>query len=486
MGLTSRVVDTALGAVRGVAGDVVEYRGVPFGDPARGELRWAPPRPVAGWSGVRDATAFAPDCPQPAHPRMKSRAPHHSEDCLHLDIWAPLDAGKRLYPVMVWFHGGSFLFGSTSAPVSDATHLARQGAVIVSVGYRVGLFGFLAHPGLTAESPHDSSGNYGLLDQIEALRWIRRHIGAFGGDSANVTGFGVSAGSASLALLLASPLADGLLDRVILESPGAFRPLADLAAAESAGCLLGDDIGALRHLSAEEVVVRSSLLNPAVRSLSAPRVLRPIVDGWVLPDQEIDVHARGGATALPAIIGNNFDEGTTLTAAWPVNTWDELDTLLRRDFPDDHERVLATYRTDTSTPGEVIAAVFADSQFNLGARSLARSLRHLGADVYRYAFTRRRPTEAGGPQHGDEVPYVFGNLVINSGYDDNDRIVSEVMRDSWVRFAQSGSPAAAASAWPRYTDGNETHLELGDEIRVASDWRVRELDVMESLLPGSD
>ena len=212
------IVRTEGGLLSG-AGDAIRvYKGIPFAAPPVGTRRWRPPEPAESWDGIREATRFGADCPQELRPG--SRAGRIDEDCLTLNIWTPARAADEALPVMVWFYGGSFVFGSASDIRFDGEAFARKGVVLVTAAYRVGLFGFLAHPGLTRESPHGASGNYGLLDQIAALGWVQRNIAAFGGDPRRVTAFGVSAGSASIAMLLTAPLAAGLFQRAILESPG--------------------------------------------------------------------------------------------------------------------------------------------------------------------------------------------------------------------------------------------------------------------------
>ena len=236
------LVEVEHGLLRGTDGEVRRYCAVPYAAPPTGDLRWTPPEPPQAWTGERDATRFGPDCPQPASVHATTRASGQSEDCLSLDVWAPADPPAEGCPVMVWLFGGSFLFGSSSSPQTDGAAFARHGIVFVAPNYRVGVLGFLARPELTAESPHGSSGNYGLLDQVAALGWVRRNIAAFGGDPRRVTAAGVSAGSASISLLNTSPVVDDLFDQVILESPGSFRPLASLDEAEHAGAGLGLDL----------------------------------------------------------------------------------------------------------------------------------------------------------------------------------------------------------------------------------------------------
>ena len=234
---------------------------------------------------------------------------------------------------MVWLHGGGFVAGSGADARSDGARLAQQGVVVVTFNYRSGVFGWLAHPALSRESPQRTSGNYGLLDQLAALRWVREHVAGFGGDASRVTVFGVSAGSASIALLLTAPGAEGLFQRAILHSPGTARPLATLADAEALGASLDADIDALRARSATELFALTPRLNPAVRGLTTPRVLRPIRDGWLIREDERPAFLAGRLHKMPLIVGTNRDEGTFLTRAWPVKTAADNRALLELNFP---------------------------------------------------------------------------------------------------------------------------------------------------------
>ncbi len=420
-----------------------------------GPWRWQPPvyapdeKPLRYW---------APDCPQASDP-ARTRASGQDEDCLFLNVWAP--AGAEGLPVLVWFYGGSFLFGSASDPSTDGAALAELGCVVVTAAYRVGLFGYLAHPALTAESAFGSSGNYGLLDNIAALAWVRDHIADYGGDPDRVTAFGVSAGSASLALLQTSPLAEGHFDQLILQSPGAFRPLASLADAEAGGlAAYGPDLAAMRKWSADEVLAQSAALVPKVRGLTSPRLMRPIRDGWVIREDDRIAYRAGRFHPVPTIVGGNLHEGVKLTAAWPIDTEAAYRELIAANFAAHAEEALALY-----PPGHIrtaVADVFGDTQFSYGARGIAAAVSAQQPRTWRYLYSRL-PAD-----HGDEVAGLF----VRS----NPTAVA--MADAWVRFAATGDPnGGALPHWPE--DAADSYLEFGETVTPGSGHRAAQLDFLD-------
>jgi para-nitrobenzyl esterase len=463
---------------------VIAWKGIPYAVPPVGPLRWRPPQPVVPWQGVRSAVSFGPDFPQA--PNAALRAGAMSEDCLYLNVWAPAGAEPGSLPVMVWLHGGGFVAGSGADARSDGERLAREGVVVVSFNYRSGVFGFLAHPGLSRESERSTSGNYGLLDQMAALRWVRDHIAAFGGDPQRVTAFGVSAGSASVALMLVMPEAQGLFDRAVLHSPGTGRPLATLAEAEALGASVDGNLERLRGLSAEEVFRLTSRLNPTVRGLTTPRVLRPICDGVVIPEDERMAFQAGRIHRMPLIVGTNADEGTLLTKTWPVPDVNAHQALLKANFPRALEEALRHYGCDVDSMAlRQTAQAFADTQFNAGTRLLARVMAARGQPVWRYLFTRQRPGRTDGPHHGDEVSYVFGNLAVGRGpepepFDAADEAVSVAMRSAWVNFARHAQPGKMAGLdWPVVTAANDDPFELGERFGPVPDPRAAALDFLD-------
>jgi para-nitrobenzyl esterase len=473
-------VEAASGMLRGHRSeDGAVFLGIPYAAPPVGDLRWKPPQPAARWHGVRDALAFGPDFPQA--PNAKLRAPRQDEDCLVLNVWTPSLGDDAKLPVMVWLHGGGFTGGSGSDLRSDGAVLAAEGAVVVSLNYRSGLFGFLAHPALSRESPHGVSGNYGLLDQLAALAWVRENIAAFGGDPARVTAFGVSAGSASISLLLAAPAARGAFDRAILHSPGAGRPLATLAQAEQAGFALNADLSALRALSGAEVLAKTVLMNPKVRGLTTPRVLRPIRDGWLLPEDERPAFLAGRMHAMPLIVGSNADEGTLLTQAWPIDTRDAWRAQVDNNFGAAADEAAALYPAGSDAEARpAVAALFGDTQFNYGTRLLAQCMAKLEPRTFKYLFLRRRPGEPDGPHHGGEVAHAFGNVERTGPFDEVDLALSRTMRKAWVAFAANGDPnTEGVPQWERYRAAEDNHLGFGDRVEPGAGWRRPQLDFLE-------
>lgn len=460
-------------------GDVTAFLGIPYAAPPVGPLRWRAPHPVRPWNGVRDARAFGPDLPQPADAGFRGAG--QDEDGLFLNVWTPqAQAGARL-PVLVWLPGGGFLGGSGSHTHNDGAALAALGAVVVTVNYRCGLFGFLAHPALSRESEHGVSGNYGLLDQLAALAWVRDNIAAFGGDPARVTLFGMSAGAASISLLLTSPLARGLFHRAILQSPGAGRTLATLDQAEQAGLALGQDIEALRALPWPELLARTSLLTPKVRGLTTPRVLRPICDGWLLPQQERAALRQGRLHAMPMIVGTNADEGTLLTRAWPVDDVAAWREQVDANFGAAAEEAAALYPARNDGEARLrVAEMFADTQFNYGARLLARSMAPLEPRTWQYLFRRRRPGQQDGPHHGAETAYAFGNVEAGGACEEADRELARAMGRYWVRFAANGDPnRAGLPRWEAYRQAEDRHLVLDAPIAPGAAWRRPQLDFID-------
>ncbi len=494
------------GTVAGAGRDVRVFKGIPFAAPPVGPLRWKPPQPVVPWEGVRACTAFGNWCPQPK-PMLGRELGALDEDCLTLNVWTAARGAEAKRPVMVWIHGGGYTTGSGAASVYDGEVLAREGAVVVTINYRLGPFGFLGHPLLSKESGRGVSGNYGLLDQVEALRWVQRNAAAFGGDPGCVTIFGESAGSASVCRLLVSPLAGGLFHRAIAQSGGAhgqnrslrerrgaLEPLESLGerVARALGCDGADDpLAALRAKGADAILEAAS---PSQGLFGKGNKFGPVVDGWALPDDPGRMWEEGKHRKVPFLLGANADEGTVfLQQLTAIRSAAAYRTAVRLLFRDEAETLLALFpaETDADVPGAMNRLVTVAS-FVAPARALARSSAKGGAPTWLYHFTRAPESpwlRRLGAFHGLEVAYVFGNISSGSGrlvFKEADRALSKTMRAYWLNFARTGDPnGPGLPPWPAYVEAKDDHLELGDAIgakaglyRVACDaieagWRKR-------------
>ena len=482
-------VQTSSGPVLGIAGDVVAFKGIPYAAPPVGDRRWRPPVAPERWTAVRDATRFGPQCPQPQNFRPRGRgeaasapapAPAvSSEDCLTLNVWTPAkSAGERL-PVMVWIHGGGFTIGSGSSSRSSPDVLARHGVVVVTFNYRLGPLGFLAHPGLSRESERKVSGNYGTLDQIAALRWVHANIAAFGGDPSSVTLFGQSAGASSGAgVLMVSPLARGLFQRVIAQSAGTtgtFGPKPrlhtsyyGLASAEAAGeSMAGSDIAQLRAMSAEELLTKL----PISPTFSTGWHYSPVIDGYVLLDDPGVLLGKSGQSQVPLLIGHNADEAFFYREGAPRTIGGYRDFVGKLFPPQIAAAVLQRYPADTDAQAtEAVLHMFADQRFVTPTVLTARAAAQV-TDVYMYRFSRVSPSNRstwGGAGHGTEIPYVFGNVSAD-GYEAVDETLSRAMLGAWVQFAKTGNPnGTSLPRWPAYKAPKYEVLEYGDAVSVGS------------------
>jgi para-nitrobenzyl esterase len=472
------------GRITGTVEDGVRvFKGIPYAAPPVGDLRWKPPQTVEPWDGARACTAFGPACPQPDRARIAGAVWREDEDCLYLNVWAPTDVADKL-PVMVWIHGGGFTIGAGSVPIYDGAALARQGVVLVTINYRLGPLGFLAHPLLSQESEHGVSGNYGLLDMIAALRWVRANIAAFGGDPERVTLFGESAGSVAVCRLMVSPLAKGLFHRAIAQSGGAHgrnRPLRQARRATEPmehvgerlarilGCGEADDpLAALRAKSPKELLEAAK---PAVGLFGRGIKFGPVVDGYVLPDAPDALFAAGKQHDVPFIAGSNADEGTMFLGQLTIRRPLGYRWLIRRRFGRHADEILALFPAET--PADLRGAMnklTTVSAFVAPARALVRAVEAKPAKAWLYHFTRVPPIGAArrlGAFHGLEIAYVFRNLRQGAGWAEWDKTLSERMSARWVQFARTGDPNAEGLAdWPAYTTEADPHLEFGDAIEV--------------------
>lgn len=476
-------VQTTSGTLRGVTEDGVEiYRGIPYAAAPVKDLRWAPPQPTPKWKGVRDATQFRPMCPQPPFGDAPITQPM-AEDCLFLNVWSPPHSAKDKLPVMVFIHGGAYEGGSGSDPLYNSAHLAKKGVVAVTINYRLGTLGFLAHPALTAASPHHASGNYGVLDQIAALQWVQANIARFGGDPAQVTIFGESAGGNAVITLMASPLAKGLFSKVIAQSPVGGYPIPTLADAEGMGAKLGS-IDDLRKLPFDKLLSTNKKLAPNTMPLEPAALPFPVLDNYVLTAQP----AKSLANPVPLLIGNNADEGSMFAHDGPSRTKLEFDSWLKEIFGPLSPKALELYsaKSDADVPLKK-AELIGDGLFAIAPRVVATQVAAAGQPVYRYVFTLDMVGRA--PMHSDELRYVFGTIDL-PGYtglptaDDQDRRTSALMMDAWVNFAKMGSPSSAALDWPAISAKGAPILEINEKPHLLSAYRESQLDLIDAMYAG--
>jgi para-nitrobenzyl esterase len=491
-------VRTESGLVQGAGKDVVSFKGIPFAAAPAGDLRWRPPQPRQAWQGVRQATEFGPACPQDS---SVVKVGPQGEDCLVLNIWTPARTGRDRLPVMVSIHGGGFFTGAGSLSGYDGEALARQGAVVVTINYRVGVFGFLAHPELSKESARGASGNYGLLDQIAALAWVKRNIAAFGGDSKRVTIMGESAGGSSVCLLMISPLARGLFQRAISQSAAwVYTPTTRLrerwygrAPAEESGARLGP-IAALRAKPAQEVVKLAHVL-PNMLMDDGTGFL-PVVDGWVIPDDPDVLYESGRYNKAAFLAGTNADEGALVSWGHKIRTLAALKEYMEKRYggPD----LLSVYPAATDADASaVVARLVTDTMFLYGTHAAIRAVARR-QPAYWYHFTRVNgigKMMRMGAGHGLELNYTFGNLSLSllsdtaagdmfkkrqdSFYDETDRALARTMSAMWVQFARTGDPnGPGLPAWPRYRAASDEYLEFGDWIEVKSRLRADQLKAL--------
>jgi para-nitrobenzyl esterase len=448
---------TVEGAVDSATG-VLVFRGIPYAAPPVGRLRWRPPQAPARWRGVRKADRLAANCTQPQiYDDIDPFAAGVSEDCLNLNVWTTATGAARpRRPVMVWIHGGGFVAGFGGEERHHGARLAQKGVVVVTLNYRLGPLGFLVHPALTTESPHGAAGNYGLLDQIAALEWVRRNISRFGGDPAQVTIFGESAGAMSVGGLIASPLAKGLFHRAILESgTGIGVGVQRRDSAEAQGVRLATALGVtgtgapaaarLRALSADTLIAAAQRAGTSEDGRPTPMPIRLVVDGWSLPRPVDSAIATGTANVVPVIVGSNADEDVSV--------------------------------------------------FGAPARSFARLLSARGSRAYLYVFTRAGDDSVNrqrGAYHSAEITFVFGRprpILASAGRTAYDSTLAEAMSDYWTAFAAAGDPNAGASAgrwprWPVYDPATDAQLELGPEIAPREGLRRAAYDSLDQVGRG--
>lgn len=481
------VVRAPAGAVRGTLVDAQNvFKGIPYALPPIGEQRWRPPAEVPEWHDVRDATRFGPACQQPSAPAGSLYAetyPAMSEDCLSLNIWAPAESKNA--PVFVWIHGGNLIRGSSQQAMFDGANLARRGIVVVSINYRLGVFGYFAHRELSAESPEGISGNYGLLDQIAALHWVKRNIAAFGGDAANVTIAGESAGGLAILHLLASPRAHGLYARAIVQSaslmniPDLKRDQFGFPSAEA----MGDHL--LAAAGAKNIADLRALDSQSVTALAqqARFAATAVVDGRVLPRQLVETFDRGEQARVPLMTG--FTSGEIRTMRTILNppppdgaqfSAAQYEAIIRKNYSELADAFLQHYPATNIEESIVTAA--RDGFFAWTSQRLVRNQAALGQPTYLYYFDHGYPAadDAGiHAFHASEVPYMFGTIDRVTALwpripdTDVERDLSAAMVDYWASFAETGVPDARNQpAWPAHNK-EAAYMIFAGKPHVASD-----------------
>ena len=487
-------VDVTGGKVSGVvANGIVSFKGIPFAASPVGALRWKAPQPVKPWTGVKQAFEYSASCMQDANfAKIFGTSAPISEDCLYLNVWTPAKTPGDKLPVMVWIYGGGFVGGMTSVPAYDGTRLAEQGIVLVSVAYRLGVFGFLAHPELSKESGK-GSGNYGVQDMIAGLQWVKANIAKFGGDSSRVTIFGESAGGIAVSMLAASPAAKGLFQRAISESGGNFAPPRfaneggvsgpPLKFAEASGqaflAKLGaSDLKAARELPAEKL---QAALGPGLQG-----GFWPVFDGDVLPGDQYELYLVKRFNDTPILIGINSDEGALF--APPGATAALFESFVRPSYGKHADAILAVYpHATTEEAAKASRDIFRDSVFAWSTWAWAMLQAQKGTGkAFVYYFDHRPPQSSNGANHGSEIGYVFKNLGSGGALGlpgpprPEDLAMSDLVSSYWVNFAKMGDPnGPGLPAWPAFsvTSQNAMHFDTKSSARpVPNMTQIKALD----------
>ena len=458
-------VRTDNGPVQGtVAGDLKIYKGIPYAALPIGDLRWRAPQPAPKWKNVLAADKFGPAALQ-NNPAIANLSPP-SEDCLYLNVWTPAKSEKEKLAVMVWIHGGGFVAGTPAEQLYNCEHLAKKGVVMVSIGYRLGAPGFLAHPALSAENEKQVSGNYGLLDMIEGLKWVQRNISAFGGDPGKVTIFGESAGGIAVSMLCASPLAKGLFHGAISQSGGSFGPVRSgggpgenvqsLADAEKAGKAWALKTGAstadeLRKLPTDKLIV----------SMPGEGVAWPVMDGYVIPDDQYKLYEAGKYNDTPVLAGYNSDEGASFPGAPTLEAYIKSTQERYGSFA---EKLLKFYPPGEGKHAKTARDLMRDTAFGWHTWTWARLQTKTGkSKTFLYYFDHHPEYPADSPKagfgaaHSDEMPLVFHQFGLpgRPAANDVDIALSEIIMSYWTNFAKYGNPnGKGLPEWPVYNDAN--------------------------------
>jgi para-nitrobenzyl esterase len=478
----SVMVNTTAGTIEGtVENGIKVFRGIPFAAPPVGELRWKEPQPVTSWEGVLKADKFGPASPQP-------QPLPQSEDCLYLNIWTPAEYASDKLPVMVWIHGGGFSAGAPLESTYFGEKLTQEGVIYVSVAYRLGVLGFMAHPELSAESPHKVSGNYGLLDQIAALKWVQSNIALFGGDPAKVTIFGESAGAISVSMLCASPLAKGLFIGAISQSGGSFGPVGmtrqdgiiSLKGAEETGVEFMKRMGVNSIEELRNIDPQTWFGNPEVRMLS----FWPNADGYVIPDDQYKLYEAGLYNDVSVMIGTNSDEGAMF--ARPVEP-EAYKSGIEKRFGDFAGEILKAYPGNTPEEAKSSTAdLFRETAFAWPTWAWANLQSRTGeSKVFVYYFDQKQPEipnmpfKPRGAPHAAEIKYVFRNLDENI-FSPEDIRLSELMAKYWTNFAKNGDPnGEGLPVWTEFSEQEPSYMYLNNDPACGTVPNLDKLELME-------
>jgi para-nitrobenzyl esterase len=486
---TPLIVETNSGSVEGSAGDgITSFKGIPYAAAPLGDLRWHEPQPAVAWTDVRKADAFGPACIQPSAAMTEASGGDvgpQSEDCLTINVWTPKPTTSAKHPVMVWIYGGAYVIGASNLPFYDGTSFAQRGAVVVSFNYRLGQLGFFNHPALEQERPNGPM-NFGLLDQIAALKWVQNNIAAFGGDPGNVTIFGESAGGQSVLALMASPMARGLFTKAVVESSYGL-PEFTRTKAISMGVAIADKVGlsgataTLSDLRAVPAEAFSKLSGPGLSTSPVP-----IVGDEVLPNSILDTFEAGEEAPVPLIIGSNSDEAT-VAVAFGIDPAKLIEQLGRTAVA---VRVLYPGVRDDAVLGRELIR---DLVFIAPAQRLA-GLHSRRAPTWRYYFSytpqvmRQNLEWQYGVPHAGEIPFVFDTLdntpAMAPNISDADRAYARRVNEYWFTFASTGTPAASdGPTWPNFNRRNDNLLEFGDAVVVRNNFLRARLDIFSAIYP---
>jgi len=503
--------ETLEGAYFGETTTEVVFMGIPYAAPPLGDLRWKPPAQLSPREGVQPANEYGPVCVQPpgnqifarniaeifgSDPNLVPPLAETSEDCLYLNVWSANFGRDDKLPVMVWIHGGSNISGAGSEVTTDGAKLAPKGVVVVTINYRLNIFGFLSHPALSLESPKGVSGNYGLLDQIAALEWVQRNIETFGGDPTRVTVFGESAGATDIGYLMASPLAEGLFHRAISQSGGyAVADVRTLADEEIRGVRLSDTLpigedadvlAALRAADAGELLTKAFEVFP--KGLNS----WPTTDGWVLTELPGHAFEAGRQHDVPLLIGVNADEWTSLRIFTPDYDLAGFRAALRWTYGARAEEALDLYPAKSDDDLQAATDTWLTDLWFVGPSTfMARWMDGVTSPTYFYVFSRRLSAPGGddlGAYHAAEIAYAWDNLDDEPWVprEEYDRQLAEIISHYWIQFATAGDPNGAdLPVWPPFDSETENYLELGDSIEVKQAYRPEASDLYAAIIEAN-